>query len=261
MNILIAEDKKMLADALKKQIIAIGSDRFNVMGICESGLDVLHFVDNQLVDLIFMDIQLKDDKLAGIKTTKKLNGTHPKIMVVYLTGLPDNEVYSIALSQSNFLNFLTKPYSNASLSRTLELAYHKFNNRDFDSISSEPKFAMSPTGDDLIYIRDESGKVRPLHLENIMYIKTDDQYILIYTSESTFVRTRTSLKKLYESTLKFNPHFFQIHRKYLINITAIEFIDWGVSNSHVKLERKKESIGIGEQYRKAFKECIDGLMP
>ncbi|MEL7122856.1 MAG: LytTR family DNA-binding domain-containing protein [Bacteroidota bacterium] len=63
------------------------------------------------------------------------------------------------------------------------------------------------------------NKHKVIAVDNIHYIEADDYCVKIFSKENRPYTMRTTLKKL-ESKLP--PHFFRIHRKYLVNMASVK---------------------------------------
>lgn len=110
-------------------------------------------------------------------------------------------------------------------------------------------------GLDAITIFDENGKAAAnIPVKNILYFKSDDNYIHLYYRDGNGVRKeliRTNLKKL-EQDLNF-PFLIRIHRSYMINSQNLKSTIKTPKGYLVKLEGSTdEPLPVSATYQSAF---------
>lgn len=81
-----------------------------------------------------------------------------------------------------------------------------FEHTNIENLSNEKKQKIN--------IRDLSGNVHFLFLDEILYMKSDDKLVTVYTEHNSFT-ARTTLSELE------NAHFIRIHNSYLVNMKYI----------------------------------------
>lgn len=114
-------------------------------------------------------------------------------------------------------------------------------------------------GLDAITIFDENGKVAAnIPVKNILYFKSDDNYIHVYYRDGDSVKKeliRTNLKKL-EQELNF-PFLIRIHRSYMINSQNLKSTIKTPKGYLVKLEGSTdEPLPVSATYQSAFEGKI-----
>ena len=118
-TIFLAEDHKLVRDAWKLTI----EDNliFSIIGEAETGAEALDFCSKNKVDVIIMDINLKDG--SSIDVIKKMIDTIPKVKIVVVSML---NVYSIIkdLYKAGISSFLTKNSSKEELIEAIKKAYN-----------------------------------------------------------------------------------------------------------------------------------------
>ena len=85
MNIVLVEDQKLIARTL---VDALVSNGVNVVAVAHTALDGVRAVKNNTVDAVVTDLDLGDGP-NGTQLAVRLRGTHPRLGVVFLTGLED----------------------------------------------------------------------------------------------------------------------------------------------------------------------------
>lgn len=111
---------------------------------------------------------------------------------------------------------------------------------------------------DTVTIQDESGKsVLTLPLKNILYFKSEDNYILLYYKQDIEVRKeliRTTLKKL-EQELNIAT-LVRIHRSFMINTQNLLAAAKTSRGYQVKMEGFGEPLPVSATYQTLFEEKV-----
>lgn len=113
-------------------------------------------------------------------------------------------------------------------------------------------------GTDAITIFDENGKVAVnVPARNILYFKSEDNYVLLYYKEGESKRKeliRTNLKKL-EQDLDF-PFLIRIHRSYMINSKNLQSTVKTSKGYVVKMECDESQLPVSATYESAFEQKV-----
>ena len=115
----LAEDHKLVRDAWKLTIE--DNSKFSIIGEAETGAEALEYCSKNKVDVIIMDINLKDG--SSIEVIKQMIDTLPKVKIVVVSML---NVYSIIkdLYKTGISSFLTKNSSKEELIEAIKKAYN-----------------------------------------------------------------------------------------------------------------------------------------
>jgi CheY-like chemotaxis protein len=117
--ILIIEDEDAVARNLKSRLEGSG---YRVQAIVSSGREALRRIPQDNPDLILIDISLPGD-MDGIDIANVMRGRW-SIPIVYLTGSTDDETLTRAKLSKPY-GYVVKPYSQAQLKATIELALYR----------------------------------------------------------------------------------------------------------------------------------------
>ena len=117
-TIFLAEDHKLVRDAWKLTIE--DNPLFSIIGESETGSEALSFCSKNKVDVIIMDINLKDG--SSIEVIKKMIDTIPNVKIIVVSML---NVYSIIkdLYKAGIKSFLTKNSSKEELMEAIKKAF------------------------------------------------------------------------------------------------------------------------------------------
>ena len=117
--ILVVEDEIVVAMEIEEKLKSLG---YEVSSLCSSGEEAISQVQERRPDLVLMDIKL-DGKLDGIQAAELITN-RDDIPIVYLTAYADEKTLERA-KQTEPFGYLVKPFSEAELHTTIEIALHK----------------------------------------------------------------------------------------------------------------------------------------
>lgn len=200
-RILIVEDEKELALNIEEILGYVGYD---VVGILDNGKDVLGFLKQNIVDLIYMDIQISGS-IDGIELCKIIKSNY-NIPVVYLTAFSD-KVMLDKIATTSFEGYLLKPFTIEELQATTYLVLKKFYKKSSPSASSK----------NLCVVRDKGNTV-PIHFNDILFFKADGLYTIIQTKSKSYM-SRNILKDMAKDLPK--DKFVRVHKSYVINFKEV----------------------------------------
>lgn len=113
-KILIVEDNPIVAEDLKIHVMKC---RFKNVTIAYSGEDAIEHMESELVDIVFMDINLGRG-INGIDCVKKINTGHP-VLVIYVTAHSDNSTL-IKAKETQPFGFIFKPIQEDEIETMLD---------------------------------------------------------------------------------------------------------------------------------------------
>ncbi|MBT6030432.1 MAG: response regulator transcription factor [Crocinitomicaceae bacterium] len=220
MNCVIVDDDELSRSVLEDLIN--DTDGFSLVASCESGVDAFKILQEEPVDLLFLDIEMP--KMDGMELIKNLN---PLPQVVFITSHPE---YAAESYEYDVTDFIQKPLTHGRFLKAINKAEQRF---------KVEKANISSEGES-IFIKADSRLVR-INLKDICYIEALGNYMKIYTQEGRFT-ILTTMKEIAEK-LSGND-FVRVHRSYLVRLDKIESIE----DHYIKMGAKHISIG------KAYKE-------
>nr|WP_320037988.1 LytTR family DNA-binding domain-containing protein [uncultured Bacteroides sp.] len=229
---LLVDDEELALDVLEIYLDRL--EGFEVAGRCTNALEASSFLNENPVDLVFLDIQMP--KLNGMEWIKSLP-TPPK--VIFCTAFSN---FALESYEVNAIDYLLKPVSFERFEKAVGKAadiIHKeqrladLKEEEFISIKSERRFYKIPINS-ILYIHS---------LSNYYQVVTPEKKIIVYGSLSAL-----------ENKLSANQ-FIRIHRSYLVAINKIE----AISSTVILLEGKK--IPVGRKYRDSVEALIDRKNP
>ena len=110
MNIVIVEDEGITAFYLRETLSSLGCQ---IKGIFDNAKDVLHFLHEEQIDTIFMDINIKGS-MDGIQLSQTIYTLYPHITFVFITSYKDSQTIQEAQIVKP-LGYLVKPIVESDL--------------------------------------------------------------------------------------------------------------------------------------------------
>lgn len=169
-----------------------------------NALTALQYVENEEVDLMFLDIKMPD--ISGIDFLRSLN---KRPAVIFTTAYQE---YALEGYHLNILDYLLKPIP---FTRFLQAANKA---RDFLTTAKNNR----GTTQDFIFIKTEY-KIVKVNLDDILYIEGLKDYSKIYLKDNP--KPIYTLQNLKSFEAKFSPErFARIHRSYIVSVNKINVI-------------------------------------
>lgn len=220
-NCIIVDDEPLAATLLENHISKI--DYLKLTGKAENALEAYKILQNQPVDLMFLDIQMPH--FNGIDFLKSLS---QKPKTIFTTAYRDFAIEGFELEA---VDYLLKPITFERFFKSVERVMRN----------------IQDSKDDFIILKTE-GMHRKLPLRDIIYIESqgNDVKITLSTTENFISKNKiTDLELLLAS-----KGFIRIHRSFMINT---EFVT-AFNNHEIHLGTYK--IPVGRSYRQKFENFI-----
>lgn len=185
-------------------------DFLMLVACCENPLQLMNVLNEQTIDLIFLDIQMP--KMHGIDF---LRTTTHRPMVILITAFPD---YAMESFQLDVIDYLLKPVTFDRFFKSVNKAKDYF---QLISKSTQANIKGEEKDADYFFIKCGS-KYEKIQFSEILFIEGLENYVAIYTQKDKFI-TLLNLKTL-EENLDSNA-FVRVHKSYIISINKIESIE------------------------------------
>lgn len=117
-KILIVDDEKLIREGLK--IMLSTFDDIEVVDIAENGYKALEICKNKDIDVVLMDIRMKD--CDGVMGTRLIKEQFTKIKIIILTTFKDKEYIQDALKYGAF-GYMLKDSSHQVIYEGIKTAY------------------------------------------------------------------------------------------------------------------------------------------
>lgn len=223
MTCIVIEDEIPAQNIIKSYLLKLPN--LELQGVFKAAIEANSFLNNNTVDVVFLDINLPD--MSGLDFIKTLKN-QPAVIVV--SANPDYAVSSFELDV--IVDYLVKPFS---FNR-----FFKATNKLKDRIEqSKIKIESNDDGDDDFFLNVDKTLHR-IVFSDILYLESDRNYITLYTKHKklSFIDALKNWnEKLTEKT------FIQIHKSYIVNSKYVDKI----SGNHVFIAGN--NIPVGRTYK------------
>ncbi|MCX6244512.1 MAG: LytTR family DNA-binding domain-containing protein [Bacteroidetes bacterium] len=233
MKCLIIDDEPLAQRVIEKYAEEIPS--LDLAGKCNNALDALEILEEQRIDLVFLDINMP--KLSGLEFLRSLK--HPP-MVIITTAYAE---FAIQGYELNVVDFLMKPFSMERFLKAVQKAEKLIHPQSRQAMKRSPS---AEEEDQFIFVK-SSKKTYRISLNDILYIEALGDYVKIYTSDRMIVSYQ-SMKNL-EAILS-PKQFPRIHKSFIVSLARIDMIE----GNQVKL--KDRYIPIGTNFKAEFEKLI-----
>jgi DNA-binding LytR/AlgR family response regulator len=212
----------------------------NLIGRYSSAVEALVGLQDQKVDLIFLDIQMPN--LNGMELARVLDSRGAnKPRIIFTTAYNQ---FAIEGYRVDALDYLLKPFNYEEFlhASNKALSYFELVNR---SNSAATTTATEPAEEEeYLFLKIEYQLVR-IALNEIMYIEGLKDYVKIYLQDKEKpLLSLTSLKALEEKLP--SKRFMRVHRSFIVSLNKINSI------TRNALQIGKVNITVGDQYKEAF---------
>lgn len=227
-NCIIIDDEPLAGELLASYIEKI--EDLHLLGCFTNPLDGVSFLQQNAVDLVFLDIQMPE--LSGLQVAKLVK---PECSVVFTTAYPD---YAVSGFELKALDYLVKPIN---LQRFLEAVNRHKEAKTYikaETVETHPGY---------LFVKSEY-RHQKVELSNIKFLKGMGDYVAIILQEGKLL----TLEKMsaFESKLPASQ-FMRIHKSYLVAIDKIDYIERN------RVAINGELLPIGPSYQERFWEKIN----
>jgi DNA-binding LytR/AlgR family response regulator len=198
---LIIDDELMARKALER--LCEKRSELEIISICESAEEALTILNNQAIDLIFLDVEM-----SGISGLQLLDSLSYLPIVIMTTSKTD---YAFDAFQYQVSDYLKKPITQPRFMQAIDKALEKHN------ASNQP--LRADTND--IFIKEDGRYIR-LAYDEILYVENLGDYAKVRTSKNNHV-VYTTMKTLEDKLPQ--AKFFRVHRSFIVNLSKIVDIE------------------------------------
>jgi len=227
MRIAVCDDEERFRIQARDMIDKLAGSIDVVVDAYEDGKKLLQAFDANPYDVLFLDIEMP--VMDGITLAKRLRERSDKIYIVFLTGHVE---YALEGYEVNALRYLTKPVQEDKLREVL-------------------RFIMDQSTNKKQLMVKEDGESMLLNVSDIVYMESQDQYVMIYTTEGEHL-IRYNIGD-FEEQLK-GDGFFRVHRGYLISLSKVKRL--GKGDVLMETEDGEVNVPVSRSKVKSLKEAL-----
>lgn len=226
-NCLVIDDEPPARDILKKYIA--GVELLHLSGECSNAVETLSFLQNNAVDLLFLDI-----KMPYILGTSFLRTLKNPPKVIFSTAF---RKYAVEGFDLNAVDFLLKPISFERFLQAVNKVMQM--NIPVTANTNSLNESLPEQSHPFLYFRADRKMVK-VFLDDILFIESLKDYIKVVTTNKTII-SKQSISSLEEMLAK--DSFVRVHRSYIIAVNKID------SYNTDTIEIAKKEIPIGRLFR------------
>jgi len=222
-KVAIIDDEPLAREGVSNYVREV--DFLELIATCENPIELMHILDQEPVDLIFLDIQTP--KMNGIDYLKI---TQNPPMVIITTAYPS---YALEGFRLNVLDYLLKPIM---FDRFVQAA-HKA--KDYYQLLRSKRDQATADKEDYFFVKCDN-KYEKIYLDDILYIQGMQNYVAIHTTKGKHL-TLLTLKNIEENLDSLR--FIRVHKSYIIAIEKIEAVE-----SH-EIRIQSTTVPLSRNYR------------
>ena len=223
MKCIIVDDEPLAIEIMESYVSKV--DQLKLAGTFRNAVSAFTFLQQNQVDLIFLDIQMP--KLSGIDFLKTLKNP-PK--VIFTTAFRD---YALDGFELEVADYLLKPIPFDRFLKAVAKVLHQPNG------GSQSQTVKTDTSDNYVYFKVDKKMVRT-RMADILYIESIKDYVKVRTNEKEII-TQQKISYLEESLPR--EQFLRIHRSFIVNRDKID------AYSATDVEVGKHHVPIGRNYK------------
>ncbi|OFY92642.1 MAG: DNA-binding response regulator [Bacteroidetes bacterium RIFCSPLOWO2_12_FULL_31_6] len=224
---IIIEDESLGRALIKNYLQDI--KEIELIGEFADGFSGLKAINELHPDIVFLDIQMP--KLTGLELLELLD--EPPA-IIFTTAFDE---YAVKAFELNAIDYLLKPFSKERFDGAVKKIITQKNHHSPALINLKNQVAKEKVLDKIIVKSNNNVFVIPLN--EVIYIESEDDYVMIYTANGKYLQYQTM--SYYEEHLT-TSIFIRIHRSTIVNIHFIAKIEkFGKETYQVVL---KDGIGL-----------------
>lgn len=234
MNCVIVDDEYPAREELKYFID--NYSKINILGEFDNGKEALMFIEKNIPDIIFLDINMP--KISGIEIGRLLRRFDKKVYIVFITAY---EQHAVEAFEIQAFDYILKPYSKERIINTLR------------------RLEKSSLNQNLPYINNKitlwkENKMVVINVKDICYCEAKERETFVYTMGNEYIMNQ-SISHVAEKLPK--NMFFRTHRSFLINIDkVVEINPWFNNTYMLKLEGSTKEIPVSRNNISSFKHIM-----
>ncbi len=229
LNFIVCDDNLNLLDRLEKMLENIFTKNnydASVVFKSDNADDILDYIDHNVADVLFLDINLKSSK-SGLELADEVRKRKNNAYIIFTTGHLE---YAMVAYKYKTFDYLAKPITYDRLEDTVTRLFEDANELSKKYIKIDNKNT----------IIDEA---------EIQYIKRDGMKLVFHTSSRDY-DTYSSFNKFQE---KLPDTYVRCHKSYIANLNQIKDVEPVTGTITF---RDGNTCDIGPKYKKDFMEVL-----
>lgn len=245
---IIVDDERNARKALANMLEFYCSE-VELVGEAGSIDDGINLIEGEKPDLVLLDILL--GKNTGFDLLKKLRKINFKL--IFVTA---HDEYALRAIKMSALDYILKPIKPKELISGINKVSEAIENEEkmklkVDALVSNT-VASNPEKKIII---NTVGSIYVLEVKHIVRCESDENYTMIYLSNSPRIMVAKTLKDFEEMLVPYG--FFRVHQSHLVNLDFIKSFEKG-SGGHILL-KDGEKIPVSTRRKDSFLKALSSL--
>lgn len=239
MKAIIVEDEFLAQQELSWMIQQ--HSQISVEACFDDGLEVLKYLQNHRVDVIFLDINIPS--LDGMLLAQNINQFAHKPLIVFITAWKEHAVEAFELDA---FDYILKPYHESRIMTMLQKLEASAQQQ------LQPQNAAVNSQQTVNLVKDE--RIIVTDINEIYYVEAHEKLTFVYTRREAYVMSMVISE--FCSRLP-EQQFFRCHRSYCVNLSKIREIEPWFNNTYlVKLRDLDAQVPVSRSKVKAFRQLM-----
>ncbi|MGJ8735625.1 LytR/AlgR family response regulator transcription factor [Zobellia laminariae] len=208
MTCIIVDDEATARAIVGKHCSGVAD--LDVVGEFDNAIDAIKFLNQQDVDVVFLDIHMPG--FSGVDFVQTLKNC-PKVVLT----TSDTEFAIAAYEYEAIVDYMVKPLTADRFQKSIQKVKSALKKQPDFVPGLNTNVGTGAQAEQDLYINIDKRLIK-LHFNEILVVKAQGDYIDI-TTENKEYRVHTTLKKVKDKLPE--KIFLQIHRSYIINFSKI----------------------------------------
>ena len=203
MNCIIVDDEPLAREAMK--LLIEESDNLRLIGSFNSAATASDFMEQQGVDLVFLDIQMPG--ITGIEFARTIS---KKTLVIFTTAYTE---YALDSYEVDAIDYLIKPVEAERFQKAVDkaLSYHSL------LLKEEKEAIETIVATEYFFVKAERRYFK-VNFSDILFIEGLKDYVILQLNDQRII-TRMSLKAIFDLLPK--SIFLRVNKSYILSLIHI----------------------------------------
>jgi two-component system LytT family response regulator len=210
----IIEDETLYSDMVCR-LLADFFPEILVAGIADNVADGVKLIENEVPDLVFMDIELKDGN--SFHLLRQLHSAN--FQLIFITAF--NE-YAITAFKFSAIDYLLKPVNPYEFQSAVERALENLSKKSYQHYHTMLDNLSESMGDKKLVLK-TSDKIHIVTASEIVRCEADNCYTTFFLESGESILVSRGIREFEELLTKFG--FFKPHQSHLINLKYLRKVD------------------------------------
>ncbi|WP_210451978.1 LytR/AlgR family response regulator transcription factor [Pantoea ananatis] len=237
MKAIIVEDEFLAQQELSWMIQQ--HSKIDIEACFDDGLDVLKYLQQHRVDVIFLDINIPS--LDGMLLAQNIHQFVHKPLIVFITAWKEHAVEAFELEA---FDYILKPYHESRIITMLNKLEASWQQQHTITQTPSAQHALTVN-----LIKDE--RIIVTDVNDIYYVEAHEKLTFVYTRREDYVMSMN----ISEFCARLpEQQFFRCHRSYCVNLNKIREIEPWFNNTYLlKLRDKDFQVPVSRSKVKTFR--------